>query len=461
MLRGQKALITVGLSTALLLGMFSEGSLGQPGGKDQTQPVVHKNPVRTALDHLLAGNQITATTYNERLSEYEAARSATRSLTGLRQRELRSVIAIVDGIAARGLLTASRINPLWLMLQANVTWWQQGPIPRSRERVSFDQSQLIFQYIPGQGLQFHALANFGKLNGLWMSQNNRALRHMVDEILPLAAERAGGIAWEYYFTHDGGRPPWVSGMAQATALQALARAAKRLNRADILPIAQQGLGIFQTPPPLGVNVKTPFGSHYLLYSFLPRLYVINGEAQAVVGLYDFATITQDQTAADLFHRGDQQAKHELPSFDTGAWSLYSRGSVTHESDLSYHQLLTGFLDGLCSRTTQSVYCKTSENFRAYLKQSPRIKIPQQQLQANKQARLRFRLSKISQVRATIKFEGKQVFSRSLGTLGHGMRNFGWGKPKRPGEYELTVSAVDLAGNRGQAKAKIRVKRQHK
>jgi hypothetical protein len=40
------------------------------------------------------------------------------------------------------------------------------------------------------------LGNFGKLNGLWGSRDNDRLAVMLDELLPLAAERAGGLAWE-------------------------------------------------------------------------------------------------------------------------------------------------------------------------------------------------------------------------------------------------------------------------
>ena len=38
---------------------------------------------------------------------------------------------------------------------------------------------------------------------------------------PLAVRRAGGLAWEYYFNWEGGKPPWVSAMAQATGIEAL------------------------------------------------------------------------------------------------------------------------------------------------------------------------------------------------------------------------------------------------
>ena len=50
------------------------------------------------------------------------------------------------------------------------------------------------------------------------------MRSLLTEMIPLAAERAGGIVWEYYFYYSGGSPPWVSAMAQGTALEALIRA---------------------------------------------------------------------------------------------------------------------------------------------------------------------------------------------------------------------------------------------
>ena len=75
--------------------------------------------------------------------------------------------------------------------------------------------------------------------------------------MPLATERAGGLAWEYLFPFDGQEPPWVSSLAQGTGLQAMARSATRLERqAEIFPIALRGLGIFQTPPPQGVRVAS-------------------------------------------------------------------------------------------------------------------------------------------------------------------------------------------------------------
>ena len=47
--------------------------------------------------------------------------------------------------------------------------------------------------------------------------------------MDIAVERDGFLTWEYYFAFGGGSPPWISGMAQGTAMQSLARAGHRLN----------------------------------------------------------------------------------------------------------------------------------------------------------------------------------------------------------------------------------------
>ena len=56
--------------------------------------------------------------------------------------------------------------------------------------------------------------------------------------------------------------------------------------------------------------------------------------------------------------------------DTGAWSLYQLGGA--ESDLSYHELLTGFLRNLCDRTGVAIYCTTATAFARDLKEPPAL-----------------------------------------------------------------------------------------
>ncbi len=159
-------------------------------------------------------------------------------------------------MAARDQFRPSRIPALFLTLRRNVEWWSAQPLLRYGQRVSFPGSELVFQYYTGHGIQIQWLGTFGNLNGLWKGgkRYDKRASALLDEALPLATERAGGLAWEYLFPFDGQAPPWVSSLAQGTGLQAMARSATRLNRqADVFPIALRGLGIFQTAPPIGVR----------------------------------------------------------------------------------------------------------------------------------------------------------------------------------------------------------------
>ena len=85
-----------------------------------------------------------------------------------------------------------------------------------------------------------------------------------------------------------------------------------------------------------MRVATPLGAHYLQYSFAPRLRILNGFVQALNGLADFVKLGGDADGRALLAAGLAQAQAEVPTFDTGAWSLYARPGG--ESSLSYHVL---------------------------------------------------------------------------------------------------------------------------
>src|SRR4051794_2108888 len=68
-------------------------------------------------------------TYLDRRADYEdAKRFAKRLPRGRRKIEMTSVVGLLDSLAGRGLLTASRIEPLWLTLDRNREWWSKGPL---------------------------------------------------------------------------------------------------------------------------------------------------------------------------------------------------------------------------------------------------------------------------------------------------------------------------------------------
>ncbi len=409
-------------------------------------------PTERALTALLAARQITPAQQDSTLAAYRAAESASRRLKGVRARELAAVVANVDGIATAGMLTPARLAPLSLTLERNTQWWTSTGPPAAGQDVAFAGSELVWQYYPGQGMELQQLATFGKANGLWSAHRDSQLSALLAEVVPLAASRDGVPTWEYYFSFDGGRPPWTSGMSQATAIEALGRASRRLRDTAYATLAHQALGLFELPPPAGVRVATAAGAHYLLYSFAPGVRVLNGFLQAIIGLYDYAHNLGDATATALYEAGDAEARVAVPRYDTGAWSLYDQ---THEASASYHELVIGFLSRLCKDFGAAVYCDYATRFSSYLHTVPTLASLTTHARAGSPVRLRFTLDKISVVTVAVR-RGSRIVYFAHATEAHGADYFLWRRGPRTGRYSLTISATDLAGNHAQAQSPLTV-----
>ena len=420
------------------------------------------DPVRTTIDRAAARGAIDAEERGGYLQAYAAARRTLRRVSGQRRAELASVLGLVRSLAREKRLTA-RLRPVFLILERNREWWAKAGPPGSGARLTFNGSRVVFQYFPGEGLQIHPLANFGKLNGYYLGRRNADLRSLAADLVSLGVERNGYLAWEYYFEFGGGRPPWVSGMAQGTAVQAFARASERLADPALAAAGRRALGAFETRTPRGVRVPQSSGDWYALYSFAPRLYVLNGHLQAVNGLRTYAEITGDAKAQERFGAGDVAARQRIGSFDTGAWSLYSRPSwVTGpEANLNYHTLNRDFARNLCRGTDQAAYCDAATAFTRYLKEDPALEphraVPSP-ARGGRGVRFRFRLSKIGRVGVVVKAGGRTYLSTSA-SFSRGDRYIRWVPPRLRTEriYEYTLYARDLAGNTSSVKGEVRVK----
>jgi hypothetical protein len=468
----------------------------------------HGPTVTGALKSLLRSGAIPETIYRQDYSAYVAAKRSVGRIGGTRRRELGAVVSNVQQMAAAGALIPSRLAAVFLTLERNRQWWTTEPLLANGDRVSFPGSKLIWQYYAGQGIEIQWLATFGEGNGFFLSGHENAnLRQLAGEVIPLATQRAGGIAWEYLFHFDGGAPPWTSGLSQGTGLQVLARAYSRFKEPAYLTAAQQALGIFQTPPPQGVRVATPAGAIYAQYTYAPSDRILNGFIQALVGLYDYTSITQDPLGLALFEAGDAEARALVPHYDTGAWSLYDQFG---ESNLNYHELLAEFLQHLCERskkgipiapaappasttptspppasTTPStggasasavaanapatptgspiaadqIYCTTAQRFYADVKTPPAIALLTTKLRGGTRGGVRVSLSKISTVNLTVRKGSRVVWSNSA-TVGRGKPKLLWVTPARGGTFAVTLTATDLARNFATATGTIVVSRHH-
>ena len=314
--------------------------------------------------------------YRRYLAVYKGARATRKQLGGRCRLQLRNVLDQLERFADQGVLTASRMPILFTQLARNAQFWA-GAEPRiaANGRVVFPGSALVFQHFPGQGLQFHPLGTFGKVNAMANAclgyygpdvQCPRGeLRAALSELASVTVQRGYARAWEYYFSFGGGNPPWVSSMAQATGMQAFAKGADVLGEPRFMDVARAGLPLFATPPPTGVRVPARGGVAYLHYSFAPRTWILNAWRRPSSACATSRAGRGEKAAWADYRLGDHAVRKLLPKFDTGRWSLYELGGG--EASYNYHELATDFLGVLCNATGRKGYCRYAKRFKRYLR----------------------------------------------------------------------------------------------
>jgi hypothetical protein len=187
-----------------------------------------------------------------------------------------------------------------------------------------------------------------------------------------------------------------------------------------------------------------------MYSTNPKLLILNGFLQSLNGLFDYTQVSADPAGQAAFQAGDAEARTAVPKYNTGEWSLYEG---TRESDLGYHQLVRQFLDGLCERTLQAVYCDTAIDFQAQESRPPVLRIRTTRGTARKPLPVTFTLSKIS----TVSLFVNDVPITSA-RLGRGKNTLRWAGRKKPGDVNVRLDATDLAGNKASVAKIVQLRR---
>jgi hypothetical protein len=415
-----------------------------------------RRAVHAALSRELRRKKIKSTDYTRWRRTFVRAQRTLRGLSGARRSQLLYVSNSVEALALSRRLTPTRMPVAFLQLERNRQYWPKLAYPATGAQVSFRGSQILFQYFPGEGLQLHPLSTFKKANALHgfcergePECDEAALRRILDEMTALAVKRGRRfIAWEYLFYFGGGYPPWMSGMAQATGIQAYARASRLLGEPSYVETAKRALGAFETLPPSGVRTTGPAGGvHYLQYSFAPRLWIFNAFLQSLIGLHDFAEITGDQRARRLYDQAAPEARREVPLSDVGDWSRYSYAG--NESTAEYHELLREFLQSMCTRRLGAEYCEYARRYRGYQVDPPVLTYRGPETgTVDTPVALSFNVSKLSAIEVTVtRPDGQVVFSR-VATFRRGNGSFAW-TPRGPSQFRVTIAAKELRTGLGK------------
>lgn len=332
---------------------------------------------------------------------------------------------IVAQLAQLSPFSSSYVRPralaLFSQLDENVRYLETHRVPGERIDV-VGSDGVVYRWFPGQGLEFHPLASFAALNN---SRDPELALALVARGIP----RDGALLWEYSFRFGIGHPPWASGMAQAVAAQALARAG----------FADAARRAYLAVPRL--TMQTSAGPWVRLYGFNSEI-VLNAQLQTILSLYEYG-------ATDLADRMLAAVRTLFPRFDTGDWSRYElRGGYATRA---YEEFVTALLGRLGTRTQDPFWLGAAQRFKAYLFSPPQVTQtapppavwPQPLDGYLDTAPIAFTLSQRATVAVAI--AGRVSTYR----LAAGPHVLTWKPPAglQPGTYPVSVSAVTYAGNR--------------
>ncbi|HET8751563.1 MAG TPA: D-glucuronyl C5-epimerase family protein [Gaiellaceae bacterium] len=414
-----------GLVFATVALLVATGAAAAP------RPVPGERAALAAVKHALKSGSLTRAAAKADRAEITRAVHLARALPAGRRIHVEVALEEIGALGKE--LTAPRALALFGQLQANVDYFAHRAAPRNGTDITGPDG-IVYRYFTGRCFEFHPLANVSTLNARVAAKDVEGTKQLADALAARAVPRSGGgIVWEYYFPF-GGRPPWVSGMAQAVGAQAFARAAALVTD-ESAALLHEATSAFRMVPRL--TTKLAAGPWIRLYSFSANP-VLNAQLQTVLSLQTYAAATNDTAAAALAVQMEEAAAATVARFDTGYWSYYSLAG--NPSPLSYQKFVVQLLHKLAPADPR--FAQAAERFATYLKQPPAFK-----LASGSAGTLRFWLSKPASVSA------RTPAGRSVRlSLGAGWHTFRWGEPKRTGFYPVTVSAVDWAGNRASFSA---------
>jgi len=416
----------LGLSLALVLG----GAIVEPAAAWERDAAL----VRAGLARAEESGQLAAIEAEEYRGDVAASlrliRAAGRSSP---------VAAVLRDVAAQARLYDSpRALTLFRTLRLNIRLYAAaGRSPHGR--VVTDADGVAYRSVARGGVRFHPLASFGNLNRAAAERDYRSTIRLAYALLARAQSTRDELVWEYQYPFAGGAPPWTSGLAQAVAAQALARA-------GFLAEARRAY----RPIPRRLLARLPQGPWVRLYGFSGSA-VLNAQLQAAISIEEYARRVRDPGAKRLARQLRETAAALLPRFDTGSWSLYALGGG--ESTLAYHTYVTSLLWKLSARTGDGKWARWAARLRDQWRKPPRVTsgrparaaIPLPEDGFRDYAEIPFHLSKPATV--TVAVAGETLVRR----LEPGNRSIWWrpGTARAPGTYGVRVIAVDRVGNRSE------------
>jgi hypothetical protein len=335
-----------------------------------------------------------------------------------------------------------RALALFSQVETNLSYLETHPLPATSIDITGDDG-IVYRWFSGHGFEFHPLANFSALNNVAAANDAGTTGQLAAALLARAIPRDSRLIWEYAFAFGSGRPPWASGMAQAVAAQALARASALLEDPSLGAAAVRA---YASVPPFLLSL--PSGPWIRLYGFNNEV-VLNAQLQTILSLLEYAQRSGDASASTLAQRLDATAQALLPRFDTGDWSRYELGGGYAPRE--YERYVTDLLAKLGRQTQEPFWTATAQRFHDYLYTPPQVTQPAPPPTIWPQPADGYLDAAPIQVTLSMRASISVAIAGQVTTyrVGPGPHLLTWRPPSglTPGTYPVRISAVSFAGNR--------------
>lgn len=240
----------------------------------------------------------------------------------------------------------------------------------------------LLDYRGALGVQYNpiAIAQYGLGNfNRWLATGSderlakflRVANWLVKHLEP---NRAGFAVWMHKFDweyRETLRAPWYSALAQGQGISVLARAFQATRERMYLDAARAAFAAFRAEiADGGVRFTDPEGNVWLEeYIVRPPTHILNGFIWASWGVHDYALLTADGDARELFARAVGTLERSLGRYDTGFWSLYELGRTFLPMLASpfYHSLHIAQLRVMHRLTGLAFFEEYAERWESYRK----------------------------------------------------------------------------------------------
>jgi D-glucuronyl C5-epimerase-like protein len=248
-----------------------------------------------------------------------------------------------------------RALALFGMLETNARYLSGHALPVDKLDIQ-GPAGVVYRYRPGEGFQFHPIANFAKLNALVTERDATGAAQLARAIVARGIHQRDALIWEYYFPFQG-YVGWTSGFAQAVGAQALARTSVLVHDRRLLTAAHTAFVAI----PARFAHKLGGGMWVREYSFSDTP-ILNSQLQTLLSVSEYARIAHDPAARVFADQLAVASKALLPRFSTGCWSLYSLGG--HPASLDYHRYHLVLLKKLAATRPEPLWADMARRWQS-------------------------------------------------------------------------------------------------